>query len=46
MEMEPLLRQWRLKTPVKDDTADEEIAANTAKDSCSLHPDIYKLNYL
>ena len=31
-------------TPVKDDTADEEIAANTAKDSCLITPDIYKLN--
>ncbi|MBT3593292.1 MAG: hypothetical protein HN519_04930 [Hellea sp.] len=31
-------------TPVKDDTADEEIAANTAKDSCTITPDIYKLN--
>ena len=30
--------------PVKDDTADEEIAANTAKDSCLITPDIYKLN--
>ena len=32
------------QTPVKDDTADEEIAANTAKDSCLITPDIYKLN--
>ena len=31
-------------TPVKDDTADEEVAANTAKDSCLITPDIYKLN--
>ena len=31
-------------SPVKDDTADEEIAANTAKDSCLITPDIYKLN--
>ena len=30
--------------PVKDDTADEEVAANTAKDSCLITPDIYKLN--
>ena len=32
------------QTPVKDDTADEEVAANTAKDSCLITPDIYKLN--
>ena len=32
------------QTPVKDDTADEEIAANTAKDNCNITPDIYKLN--
>ena len=31
-------------SPVKDDTADEEVAANTAKDSCLITPDIYKLN--
>ena len=30
--------------PVKDDTADEEIAANTAKADCLITPDIYKLN--
>ncbi|MDA9102823.1 hypothetical protein N9K00_00280 [Candidatus Thioglobus sp.] len=32
------------ETPVKDDTADEDIAANTAKNSCLITPDIYKLN--
>ena len=32
------------ETPVKDDTADEEIAANTAKESCLITPDVYKLN--
>ena len=32
------------QTPVKDDTADGEIAANTAKSSCLITPDIYKLN--
>ena len=32
------------ETPVKDDTADEEIAANTAKDTCLITPDVYKLN--
>ena len=32
------------QTPVKDDTADEEIAANTAKADCTITPDIYKLN--
>ena len=30
--------------PVKDDTADEEVAANTAKTDCTITPDIYKLN--
>ena len=32
------------QTPVKDDTADEEVAANTAKADCTITPDIYKLN--
>ena len=32
------------QTPVKDDTADGDIAANTAKSSCLITPDIYKLN--
>ena len=32
------------QTPVKDDTADEEVAANTAKADCLITPDIYKLN--
>jgi len=32
------------ETPVKDDTADEEIAANTAKESCLITPNVYKLN--
>ena len=29
------------QTPVKDDTADEEVAANTAKADCTITPDIY-----
>ena len=32
------------QTPVKDDTADEEIAANTAKNYCLITPDIYQIN--
>ena len=32
------------QTPVKDDTADEDVAANTAKADCTITPDIYKLN--
>ena len=32
------------ETPVKDDTADEEIAANTAKNYCLITPDIYQIN--
>ena len=32
------------QTPVKDDTADEDVAANTAKVDCTITPDIYKLN--
>ena len=33
-----------LQTPVKDDTADEEIAAKIAKNSCLITPDTYKLH--
>ncbi len=32
------------ETPVKDDTGDDETAANTATDQCTITPDIYKLN--
>ena len=32
------------QTPVKDDTGDDETAANTATDQCTITPDIYKLN--
>ena len=31
-------------TPVKDDTGDEETAANTATTDCTITPDVYKLN--
>ena len=34
-----------LETPVSDDTADDETAANTAKADCTITPDIYKLNF-
>ena len=33
------------ETPVKDDTGDEETAANTATDNCTITPDVYKLNF-
>jgi len=32
------------ETPVKDDTGDDETAANTATTDCTITPDIYKLN--
>ena len=32
------------QTPVKDDTADEDVDANTAKADCTITTDIYKLN--
>ena len=32
------------QTPVKDDTGDEETAANTATTDCTITPDVYKLN--
>ena len=31
-------------TPVKDDTGDEETAANTPTRDCTITPDVYKLN--
>ena len=33
------------ETPVKDDTGDEETAANTATDNCTITPDVYRLNF-
>ena len=33
------------ETPVKDDTGDDETAANTATDNCTITPDIYRLNF-
>ena len=33
------------RTPVKDDTGDDETAANTATDNCTITPDIYRLNF-
>ena len=33
------------QTPVKDDTGDDETAANTATDNCTITPDIYRLNF-
>ena len=32
------------QTPVKDDTGDDETAANTATNQCTITPDVYKLN--
>ena len=32
------------QTPVKDDTGDDETAANTATTDCTITPDVYKLN--
>ena len=32
------------ETPVKDDTGDDETAANTATNQCTITPDVYKLN--
>jgi hypothetical protein len=32
------------ETPVKDDTGNEEVAANTATTDCLITPDVYKLN--
>ena len=31
--------------PVKDDTGDDETAANTATDNCTITPDVYRLNF-
>ena len=33
------------ETPVKDDTGDDETAANTATDNCTITPDVYRLNF-
>ena len=33
------------RTPVKDDTGDDETAANTATDNCTITPDIYRINF-
>jgi hypothetical protein len=33
------------RTPVKDDTGDDETAANTATDNCTITPDVYRLNF-
>ena len=33
------------ETPVKDDTGDDETAANTATDNCTITPDIYRINF-
>ena len=33
------------RTPVKDDTGDDETAANTAPDNCTITPDVYRLNF-
>ena len=33
------------RTPVKDDTGDDETAANTATDNCTITPNIYRLNF-
>jgi hypothetical protein len=32
------------ETPVKDDTGNEDVAANTATTDCLITPDVYKLN--
>ena len=33
------------ETPVKDDTGDDETAANTATDNCTITPDVYRLKF-
>ncbi len=33
------------QTPVKDDTGDDETAANTATDNCTITPDVYRLKF-
>jgi hypothetical protein len=33
------------RIPVKDDTGDDETAANTATDNCTITPDVYRLNF-
>ena len=33
------------RTPVKDDTGDDETAANTATDNCTITPDVYRINF-